>query len=112
MEFGRELGLETLRESANRIHKNGGGALRVSSARALDTQSDPLHLILTVELHFLEFYFFEKVFRTEVGRAEDSLQFRFVVLVLFEQTPVVSVRIEEYVPRVPLQCCHAFLLLH
>jgi hypothetical protein len=87
-----------------------GGALRVGSARALDTQSDPLHLILAVELHFLEFYFFEKVFRTEVCRGEDFLKFRFVVLVLFEQTPIVSVCIEEYIPRVPLQGCHAFLL--
>ena len=84
----------------------------MGSARALDTQSDPLHLIFAVELHFLEFYFFEKVFRTEVGRFEDFLKFRFVVLVLFKQTPIVSVCVEEYVPRCPLQCCHAFLLLH
>ena len=84
----------------------------MGSARALDTQSDSLHLILAVELHFLEFYFFEKVFRTEVGRLEDSLKFCFVVLVLFKQTPVISVCIEEYVPRCPLHCCHAFLLLH
>ena len=82
----------------------------MSSAHTLDTQSDPLHLILAVELHFLEFDFFEKVFRTEVGRFEDFLKFCFVVLVLFEQTPIISVYIEEYVPRVPLQCCHAFLL--
>jgi hypothetical protein len=76
----------------------------------LDTRCDPLHLILAVELHFFEFYFFEKVFRTKVGRTEDSSKFRFIVLVLFEQTPIVSVCIEEYVPRAPLQACHAFLL--
>ena len=82
----------------------------MGSARTLDTQSDPLHLIFAVELHFLEFYFFEKVFRTEVGGAEDFPEFRFVELVLFEQTPIVSVCIEEYVPRAALQGCHAFLL--
>jgi len=76
----------------------------------LDTQGDPLHLIFAVELHFFEFYFFEKVFRTEVCRVEDSSKFRFIMLVLFEQTPIVSVCIEEYVPRAPLQACHAFLL--
>ena len=80
------------------------GTITMFSLSPLTTPTDGLTAT------FLEFYFFEKVFRTEVGRFEDFLKFRFVVLVLFEQTPIVSVCIEEYVPRAPLQACHAFLL--
>jgi hypothetical protein len=78
---------------------------------SLDTQGNPLHLILAVEFHLLQFDFFQEIFRAKVGCFGDSLQFRFVVLMLFCQTLILGVCFEKYVPRVPLQCCHAFLLM-
>src|SRR5438067_1220196 len=40
--------------------------LGVIGTTACDTRSDPLHLILTVELHLLQFDFFQEVFRIQV----------------------------------------------
>jgi hypothetical protein len=34
----------------------------VMGPRAMDTRGNPLHLILAVEFHFLEFDFFQEVF--------------------------------------------------
>jgi hypothetical protein len=77
---------------------------------SLDAQGNPLHLIFAVELHLFQLDFFQEVFRIQVGGLGDSLQFCFVLLMLFCQTLIVGVCFEKYVPRVPLQCCHAFLL--
>jgi hypothetical protein len=76
----------------------------------LDAQGNPLHLILAVEFHFFQLDFFQEVFRIQVGCFGDSLQFCFVPSVLLGQTLILGVCFEKYVPRVPLQCCHAFLL--
>src|SRR5439155_361411 len=84
--------------------------LAVIGLRALDTRGNPLHLILAVELHLLQFDFFQEVFRIQVGRLGDLLQFCFVLLVLPCQTLILGVCFEEYVPRCPLRSCHAFLL--
>jgi hypothetical protein len=77
----------------------------------LDSQGNPLHLILAVELHLFQLDFFQEVFRIQVGCFGDSLQFCFVLSMLFGQTLIIGVCFEKYVPRVPLQCCHAFLLM-
>jgi hypothetical protein len=84
--------------------------LRVMCPGPLDAQGNPLHLILAVELHLFQLDFFHEVFRIQVGSFGDSLQFCFVLLMLFGQTLILGVCFEKYVPRVPLQCCHAFLL--
>src|SRR2546430_2697434 len=65
--------------------------LGVIGTRAYDTCANPLHLILAVELHLLQFDFFQEVFRIQVGRLGDSLQFCFVLPVLLCQTPSISV---------------------
>jgi hypothetical protein len=80
------------------------------SARALDARSNPLHLIFAVELHLLELDFFQEVVRIQVGRCGKFLKFGIVSRVLLGQTLILGVCIEKYVPRVPLQHCHAFLL--
>jgi len=69
-------------------------AARVGYAR------NPLHLILAVEFHLFQLDFFQEVFRIQVGRLGDLLQFRFVLLVLLGQTLILGVCFEEYV-RVP-----------
>jgi hypothetical protein len=84
--------------------------MRLLSARVLDARGNPLHLILAVQLHFLELDFFQEVFRTKVGCFGESLEFCIVFRVLLGQTLILGVCIEKYVPRVPLQDCHAFLL--
>src|SRR2546425_5538162 len=84
--------------------------LAVTGARAYDTRGNPLHLILAVELHFLQLDFFQEVFRIQVGRLGDFLQFCFVLPVLLCQTLILGVCLEGYVPRCPLHACHAFLL--
>src|SRR5713101_3763612 len=84
--------------------------LGITGARAYDTRGNPLHFILAVELHLLQLDFFQEVFRIQVGRLGDLLQFRFVLLVLLGQTLILGVCFEEYVPRCPLRSCHAFLL--
>jgi hypothetical protein len=68
------------------------------------------HLILALQLHFLEIHFFEEGFRTEVRICGDSLKFRFVLRMLLGQTLILGVCVEEYVPRVASQTGHAFLL--
>jgi hypothetical protein len=65
--------------------------LRMVRTGALNAGGNSLHLILAVELHFFKFDFFQEVFRTEVGSFEDFLEFRFQLLVLLGQTPVVGV---------------------
>src|SRR6266852_5198665 len=84
--------------------------LSVIGTRAYDTCGDPLHLILAVELHLLQLDFFQEVFRIQVGRVGDFLQFCFVLPVLLCQTLILGVCLEGYVPRCPLHACHAFLL--
>jgi hypothetical protein len=81
------------------------------SAGALDTRDDPFHLVFAVQLHFLELDFFQEGFRIQVGGRTEFLEFRFVFRVLLDQTLILGVCIEEYVPRAPLQACHAFLLM-
>jgi hypothetical protein len=80
------------------------------SARPMHAGGDPLHLIFTVELHFLELDFFQEVFRVEVGIRGKFLEFGFVLGMLLGQTLILGVCIEEYVPRVPRHSGHAFLL--
>jgi hypothetical protein len=70
---------------------------------SLDTQGDPLHLILAMEFHLFQLDFFQEIFRTKVGCFGDFLQFCFVLLMLFCQTLILGVCFEQYVPRVPLQ---------
>src|SRR6267143_2285382 len=65
--------------------------LAVTGARAYDTRGNPLHLIFTVELHLLQLDFFQEVFRIQVGRLGDSLQFCFVLPVLLCQTLILGV---------------------
>src|SRR6266850_6341087 len=84
--------------------------LGVVGTTAYDTRGNPLHLILAVELHLLQFDFFQEVFRIQVGRFGDFLQFCFILLVLLCQTLILGVCFKEYVPRCPLRSCHAFLL--
>jgi len=84
--------------------------LGVIGTTAYDTRSDPLHLILTVELHLLQFDFFQEVFCIQEGRFGDFLKFCFVLPVLLYQTLILGVCLEGYVPRCPLRACHAFLL--
>jgi hypothetical protein len=85
--------------------------LRMGSARALDARSNPLHLIFTVQLHLLQLDFFQEVFGTKVGGRGEFLKFCIVSRVLLGEALILGVRIEKYVPRVPLQDCHAFLLM-
>src|SRR5258708_6186854 len=84
--------------------------LAVTGTRAYDTRGNPLHLILAVELHLLQLDFFQEVFRIQVGRLGDFLQFCFVLPVLLCQTLILGVCLEGYVPGCPLRACHAFLL--
>src|SRR5437762_12556830 len=70
--------------------------LGVIGTTACDTRSDPLHLILTVELHLLQFDFFQEVFRIQVGRFGDFLQFCFVLPVLLCQTLILGVCLEGH----------------
>src|SRR6266851_9150944 len=65
--------------------------LGVTGARAYDTRGNPLHLILAVELHLLQFDFFQEVFRIQVGRLGDFLKFCFVLPVLLYQTLILGV---------------------
>src|SRR2546425_7330066 len=83
--------------------------LAITGTRAYDTRGNPLHLILAVELHFLQLDFFQEVFRIQVGRLGDFLQFCFVLPVLLRQTLILGVCLEGYVPRCPLRASHAFL---
>jgi hypothetical protein len=84
--------------------------LRRGGAGAVDACSDALHLVFAVELHFLELDFLQEIFGTKVRVGFDLLEFLFVLDVLFGQTLIVGVCLENYVPRVPLQHFHAFLL--
>ena len=75
-----------------------------------DAGGDSLHLILAVQLHLLELYFFQEVFRAEVGIRGEFLKLCCVLCVLLGQTLIFGVCIEKYVPRVSRQRGHAFLL--
>jgi hypothetical protein len=76
----------------------------------MDAGCDAFHLVFAVQLHLLELDFFQEVFRTEIRVGLDVQELLFVVAVLFGQTLILGVCIENYVPRVPLQRSHAFLL--
>jgi len=80
------------------------------SLRAMDARGNPLHLVFAVQLHFLELDFLQEVFGAEVRVGFDLREFLFVFGVLFGQTLIFGVCIENYVPRCPLQHCHACLL--
>src|SRR5947207_5016844 len=62
--------------------------LRVCGASALHPRSNPLHLVLAVQLHLLKFDFFQEVFGTEVGPSGEFLKFCLVFRVLLGQTLV------------------------
>jgi hypothetical protein len=84
--------------------------LRSSGAGAVNAGGDALHLVLAVELHFLELNFLQEIFGAEVRVGFDFLEFLFVSNVFLGQTLIVGVCLENYVPRVPPQNFHAFLL--
>jgi hypothetical protein len=58
----------------------------VGGASALHARSNPLHLILAVQLHLLELDFFQEVFGIEVGPGGEFLKFFGVFRVLLGQT--------------------------
>jgi hypothetical protein len=58
---------------------------------AYNTRGNPLHLIFAVELQFLQFDFFQEVFRIQVGRLGDFLKFCIVLPVLLCQTLILGV---------------------
>src|SRR5258706_13756728 len=66
---------------------------------AYNTRGNPLHLVLAVELQFLQFDFFQEVFRIQVGPLGDFLEFCSVLPVLLCQTLILGVCFEGYVPR-------------
>jgi hypothetical protein len=76
----------------------------------VNARGEAFHFILDVKLHFFQSDFFDEVFGIEVGRLGEFLEFGFILLMLFGQTLVLRVCLENYVPRAPLRCRHAYLL--
>src|SRR5258708_12456767 len=64
--------------------------LRVIGPRSYDTRGNPLHLILAVELHFLQLDFFQEVFRIQVGRFGAFLEFCFLFPVLLSHPLILT----------------------
>jgi hypothetical protein len=82
----------------------------MSSALAVELRGNALHFILYVKLQLFESDFFDQVFGIQEGRLREFKKFYFVLMVLLGETLVFGVPFENYVPRAPLRCCHAFLL--
>src|SRR5947208_15832858 len=68
--------------------------LGVIGTTACDTRSDPLHLILTVELHLPQFDLFQEVFPSQIARFADFLQSYFVLPLLLCQTLILAVALQ------------------
>jgi hypothetical protein len=83
----------------------------MSSTRTANACRNALHFILYVELQLFQPDFFDEVFTAQVGGSEELLELCFVLPVLLCQTLILGVCFTNYVPRAPLCCGHAFLLL-
>jgi hypothetical protein len=66
-----------------------------------------LHLVFYAKFEFFKPDFFEEVFRTEVRREGQALEFCFVLRVLFGQLLIFGIRIEILITGIPLQTGHA-----
>jgi hypothetical protein len=83
----------------------------MSSSRTVNAGGNAFHFILHMELQFFQSDFFDEVFTVQVGRSEELLELLIVLPVLLCQTLILGVCFTNYVPRAPLRCGHAFLLL-